>query len=241
MLIATLQTIKTATDEYNIERLEPRIVAANFERAIRNSVFESFPSSDVQLCFFHPRQSLYRPRQSLGPQRVHNDSKNSMVRDFCLMIASLAYVLVGDIKTEALVASAPAIPNIQEMMSYFSHTYFSLQCATGRNRAVLLTNAPVLWNLYTSIFEVIAATNNANEGWRKRFAEMLGCWRVFAHKWLWKRVRWHRNRNHGATKGMNNQDCVKKEVGGSAKPCANVRAKLRDLQCSACFGVPAID
>ena len=80
---AVLEAIRTGAEEYNIDGIEPKLISSDFEQAIINAIFENFPESDLQLCFFHLKQSLYRHVQSLGLQTAYNDEQDFKVKDFC--------------------------------------------------------------------------------------------------------------------------------------------------------------
>lgn len=172
---AVFESLHATANEYGIEELEPSVINSDFELAIINAVFANFSETDLQLCFFHLKQSSYRKIQNLGLQAAYNDPENSDVRDFCHMMAGLAYVPVDHVKEAFLAVSgeAPDVPHIPEYIDYFKKNYVIGVPGAGRRRAVPPRYPPNLWNVYNATLEGKAATNNASEGWHNRFAGML--------------------------------------------------------------------
>lgn len=57
---AVFYALISAADEYGIEDFHPQTIMSGFEKAIINAVFSTFPEVDVNLCYFHLKQSAYR-------------------------------------------------------------------------------------------------------------------------------------------------------------------------------------
>ena len=58
--------------------------------------------------------------------------------------------------------------------NYFEVTYIRGIHARGTRRAVKPRYEPKLWNVYSSVFQGTARTNNASEGWHNRFQLLVG-------------------------------------------------------------------
>lgn len=109
---AVFEAIVSAANEYGIENLKPRHLMSDFELAVINAAFTAFDAVDIDLCYFHLKQSEYRHVTELGPKVAYSNPEDSSLRKFCNMLAALAYVPVGDVKVafNALAARAPQIP-----------------------------------------------------------------------------------------------------------------------------------
>lgn len=147
---AVYKAVQAAAEEYGIPDFAPKNIMSDFERAIINAALSVFPDIDVLLCFFHLKQSAYRHVQSLGLQRAYNDLDDSSVRDFCHMMAALAFVPVRHVKTasRALKNAAPNVPGIPEFISYFSETYVNGIPGASNRRRVPPRFDHSLWNMY---------------------------------------------------------------------------------------------
>lgn len=169
------ESVSSAAENYGVD-LNPSRINSDFEVAIINSAKDIFPDANIQLCFFHLKQSAYRKVQQLGLVRAYQDRNDSSVRDFIHMMCSLAYVPVNDVARafRILKEKAPENPQIEEFVDYFGRTYVIGVPAQGRRQAVAPRYHPLLWNVYLAALEGKAATNNAEEGWHNRFAQMVG-------------------------------------------------------------------
>lgn len=183
---AVLQAIITAADDYGINNCKPHTMMSDFELAIVNAILSKFPGIDVILCFFHLKQSAYRHIQALGLQGAYNDANDTSVRDFCHMLAGLAYVPVRDVRNAylALRPTAPNVGRMGEFLEYFEQTYITGIPGAGRRARVPPRFEPKLWNIYEATLQGRAATNNSSEGWHNRFATMLES----QHPDLWKLI-----------------------------------------------------
>lgn len=172
---AVFEAVRSSAAEYGIANCEPRSIMSDFELGIVNAAEEKFPNAKIELCFFHLKKSLYRNVQELGLQVPYQDHADSSVRDFCHMLAALAYVPVNDVRAafRVLTGTAPNVVGIPELISYFGETYVIGIPGAGRRRAVSPRYPPHLWNVHQITLEKRSATNNASEGWHNRFAQML--------------------------------------------------------------------
>ena len=88
--------------------------------------------------------------KELGLQVPYQDHADSSVRDFCHMLAVLAYVPVNDVRAafRVLIGIAPDVDGISELIKYFGETYVVWIPGAGRRRAVPPKYPPHLWNIH---------------------------------------------------------------------------------------------
>lgn len=170
---AVLDAVLSAADDYRIEELRPENVMSDFELAIINAITAAFPDVNVQLCYFHLKQSSFRHISELGLRVPY--VQDVAVREYFHMMAGLAYVPVREVKTayRLLIREAPDVPRIDEFNSYFNATYVNGVPGAGQRPRVPPRFAPDTWNIYDATLQERAATNNASEGWHNRFMQMV--------------------------------------------------------------------
>lgn len=168
-----LDAINNASEEYGIEELDPTNIHSDFETAIINAVSGAFPEVNIDLCYFHLKQSAYRHVVDLGLKVRY--TRDPIVRDYFHMMAALAYVPVQDVKVayRALIRTTPDVPRLDEFNDYFGKTYVVGVRGAGQRPRVPPLYEPQLWNLYEATLEGRATTNNASEGWHNRFMTIL--------------------------------------------------------------------
>lgn len=172
---AVYEAVLSEAEEIGIENFEPQTIMTDFELAILNAGKATFSEEmEYSCCFFHLKQSVYRKVQAQGLVRAYN-GEDSAVRDFCHMMAGLAFVPVCDVKAGflALKANAPDVDGIPELVTYFSENYVLGKPGAGARRRVPPRFEPVLWNCYQATLQGLGSTNNSSEGWHNRFAQML--------------------------------------------------------------------
>lgn len=173
---AVYKSVLSEAEEIGIENFEPEAVMSDFELAILNAGKSTFSEgTEFSCCFFHLKKSLYRKVQELGLVRAYNDVEDSSVRDFCHMMASLAYIPLCNVRAAflALKAVAPNVVGIPELVTYFSETYVIGRPGAGARRRTPPRYDPSLWNCYEATLNGQGVTNNSSEGWHNRFAQML--------------------------------------------------------------------
>ena len=96
------------------------------------------------------------------------------------MLAALAFVPLPDL-IDAFESVADEFPlDAQEMIDYFEDTYIGRLHPGGHRRAPLFDLA--LWNMYDQMIGDLPRTNNAVEGWHRRFQANVGAY----HPNFWK-------------------------------------------------------
>ena len=110
---------------------------------------------------------------------------NEDVRIVVRCLAALSHVPVKDVTEafELLSDSMPAINNIDEVLTYFEHTYIRGRRMRGRGE----NYKPALfaietWNQIQAIGDGVARTNNICEGWHNSLQSLLQC----SHPTMWR-------------------------------------------------------
>ena len=158
--------------------LNPSSIMVDFEQGAINAFKARFPDADMRECFFHLCQNVYKHVQSNGLQERYGQDA-----DFALavrMIPALAFVPVGDVPDyyEALENSLPE--DVDPILSYLEKYYVGRLTANGQQRTPMF---PIpLWNVHNDTILGQDRTNNAHEGWQRRFVSQVTC----HHPTLWK-------------------------------------------------------
>ena len=154
----------------------PDVILTDFEMAAISAFRCHFPNSKVTGCYFHLTPSVLRKVGEIGmrPSYYTDEEIRGMVR--CL--AALAHVPVDDIVSsfEALAAEMPQHSSMDELLSYFEHTYIRGRRMPGRGdnyRPALFP--PQTWNQRESAAEGIARTTNIVEGWHFSLHSLFLC------------------------------------------------------------------
>lgn len=158
-------------------------VMIDFEIAARNAFHAVFPDCEVKGCFFHLSQCLYRKVQSLGYASDYQDEQefSLAVRE----IAALAFIPLEDV-TEVFekMEETNQDARIDELLDYFQTTFIGRRVGRqGRRRDPLFSLH--MWNVFSRAEGEQPRTNNACEGWHRRFQSNVGAY----HPTFWKFVR----------------------------------------------------
>jgi hypothetical protein len=155
---------------------EPDFILTDFEIAAMDAFRVTYPNSTVTGCYFHLCQSVLRKTQELGLRPLYDtdDEVRGMIR--CL--PSLAHVPVEDVLDafEEVATAMPQHQGMDELLTYFEHTYIRGRRLPGRGhnyRPALFP--PASWNKRESATEGIARTTNICEGWHSSLQSLLLC------------------------------------------------------------------
>jgi len=159
-----------------IPNAAPGTILVDFERAAMDAFATAFPEAHISGCYFHLCQSLIRKVQEVGMKSAYESDSAicSMIR--CL--PALAFVPLADIEVcfEALCDAMPPHEHMDEILSYFEHTYVRGRRARGRGQHF---NPPLfspeLWNKREAATDGIARTTNAVEGWHNSLQSLFMC------------------------------------------------------------------
>ena len=112
---------------------DPTVILTDFESAALTAFCNAFPAARVTGCYFHLSQSILRKINEIG-LKVEYET-NDAVRDSIRCLAALAHIPVDDITDtfDDLVESMPATEHMDELLSYFEHTYIRGRRLRGRD------------------------------------------------------------------------------------------------------------
>ena len=115
-----------------LPQAQPRVILTDFEIAAMESFRRHYPNARMTGCYFHLSQSVLRKVSEIGMRPVYEADDAIRIGVRCL--AALAYVPVDDVQTsfEELANSMPEHPHMDELLSYFEHTYVRGRRLPGR-------------------------------------------------------------------------------------------------------------
>ena len=154
----------------------PRRILTDFESAAMSAFKDAFPNVEVSGCYFHLCQSVVRKVNECGLKSDYE--ADNEIRGFIRCLAALSHVPVCDVVNsfEILVADMPANERVNDVVTYFEHTYIRGRRRPGRgeNYGPAIFPIPV-WNQYMSAGEGIARTTNSVEGWHHSLQSIFMC------------------------------------------------------------------
>jgi hypothetical protein len=166
-----------------IPTANPNNVLVDFESATMGAFRVAFPNARVSGCYFHLSQSILRKVNEIGLKVQYE--RNDEVRGSIRCLAALAHVPVDDVMEsfEFLSESMPEVEKMDELLSYFEHTYIRGRRLRGRGDNY---GPPVFaiesWNQREAAAEGIARTTNSVEGWHHGLQALFQC----SHPTMWK-------------------------------------------------------
>lgn len=165
-----------------IPTANPKKVLVDFETATMSAFGASFPAATITGCYFHLCQSIIRKVNGLGIKEEYEN--NDAIRGSIRCLAALAYVPVPDVVNafELLAESMPAHEHMDELLTYFEHTYVRGRRLRGRGNNYGSALYPIdSWNQNDAAFDGIARTTNIVEGWHYGLQALFQC----HHPTLW--------------------------------------------------------
>ena len=152
------QTVKRRVLYYTGQHLNPRHIVCDFELSIKVAIEHELPNVEVQACYFHFSQSLWRKMQVLGLAAAYR--QHNRVRKVFRKITALAFLPLLLVRQNLIVFLASRqwqnviqrFPAFVDFINYFNRTYM--------NRGGPFP--PSLWNVYDR--SISTRTNNVMEG-----------------------------------------------------------------------------
>jgi len=144
----------------------PRTVLVDFQRAAMNSFQVAFPAATVTGGYFHLTQSVIRKVNEVGLKVPYEGDDE--VRGYVRCLPALAFVPPEDVMEafELVVQTMPAVDHLDELTTFFEHTYLRGRRLPGRGETYRPALFPVaMWNQYAAGSSGIARTTNSVEGW----------------------------------------------------------------------------
>lgn len=161
----------------------PTVILTDFESAAMGAFRARFPNARISGCYFHLAQSILRKVNEVGLKREYETRDDIRISLRCL--AALSHVPVDDVPEafDELAESMPAAEHVDEVLTYFEHTYVRGRRLRGRgdNYAAPLF-AIATWNQMEAAADGIARTNNICEGWHHGLQSLLQC----SHPTMWR-------------------------------------------------------
>ena len=161
--------------------LSPSTVLIDFEKSAINAFYSRFNGVNVQGCFFHLSQNIFKHVQREGLQGLYSTDPDFAL--FIRKIAALAFVPQEDVAFlfEMLQVAAP--PRAEVILQYFERYYIGLRHGPNGQRGMPMFPVP-LWNVFRQVIDDHCRTNNHVEGWHRRFSSKIAC----HHPTVWKLI-----------------------------------------------------
>src|SRR6476469_6756484 len=139
----------------------PKTIIVDFERAAINAFSIKFPTATVSGCYFHLTQSVVRKVVEVGlkVQYEHDDN----VRGYVRCLSALAFVPPADVieAFELLAETEPDVEHLDEVTTFFEHTYILGRRHRGRGENYGPALYPIeTWNKHAAAVDGIARTTN---------------------------------------------------------------------------------
>ena len=145
-----------------VDNVEPDTVMVDFEKAVINSILNTFRNSDVASCLFHLSQNIYKQVIQIGLKHRYNNDD-----DFSLKVrrlSTLAFLPIDDV-SEAFEELTDDDDFPQELVSYFESYYIGGVRGRGQRTRRVESVFPIqLWNVHASTENGMPHTNNHIEG-----------------------------------------------------------------------------
>ena len=184
----TYETLFRVLEQFGCD---PSTVIMDFERSVEMAIFSVFGEHvNIQFCFYHLTQSIWRKIQSLGlTNRYENDNE---FRLFCGQIDALAFLPLEEVNDGIEYLKETVPEEAEALLNYFDSTYVSGQLRPRRNNDGLIVRfrrtpplfPPNRWNCHQATMLNQPRTNNASEGWNNKFHSLVGQ----DHPSVWKLI-----------------------------------------------------
>ena len=178
VLIEVLRLIPTAA---------PSVILTDFEIAAMTAFKASFPLARITGCYFHLFRSVIRKVHEVGLKKLYES--NDAVREAIRCLSAISHVPTEDvgesfvILADYITMNMPDIAHMDEVLSYFEHTYVRGRRLRGRgDRYAPALFPPELWNQRESAADGMARTTNIVEGWHNGLQGLFQC----SHPTMWR-------------------------------------------------------
>jgi len=173
-MLATLKTL--------IPNANPSRILTDFEAAAMQAFERAFPNAEISGCYFHLCQSVVRKVNECGLKTDYETDDE--IRGFVRCLPALSHVPVNDVidAFEQLVETMPSNERVNDVVTYFEHTYVRGRRRPGRGNNFGPAIFPItVWNQHDSAGDGIARTTNSVEGWHHSLQSLFMC----QHPTLW--------------------------------------------------------
>ena len=185
----TKETYKKAFSILKQKRpdLQPSTITTDFEKPVMDAFKNVFGNIELQGCFFHLSQAIWRKIQSIGLTNSYVNDANSQL--YCKLLAALAFLPPDEI-TQAFEELLDTLEDLQmeqemeELYCYFEDTYIGRPQRTGGRRKPPLF-APMIWSVEQRTTDSLPRTTNKLEGWHRALQTLYDS----PHLSLWRFLR----------------------------------------------------
>lgn len=145
-------------------------VVIDFENGLISAIQKLFPNIQIQGCFFHFKQCIYRKLQKFGLKQEYDtdcDFANKVK-----LLEALAFLPVNHVHRgfDIILEQTNFPPKMQKLIDYFEETWVGRMERRARKKPRFQIE---IWNCYHSIIENMHITNNIVEGWHHGFLLMM--------------------------------------------------------------------
>jgi len=161
---------------------QPHKILLDFESAAINAFTEAYPTAQITGCYFHLCQSVLRKVNEIGLKADYEGDDE--IRGFVRCLTALSHVPETDVidAYEALIETMPMNEMVNDVATYFEHTYIRGRRLRGRGDNYAPAIFPIrLWNQFGSVGDGVARTTNSVEGWHHSLQSLFLC----QHPTLW--------------------------------------------------------
>ena len=170
---------------------DPSVVIVDFERSVELALHAVFDEHvNIQYCFYHLTQSIWRKIQSLGLTNLYESNNDFHL--FCVQIDALAFLRLNE-EYEGMALLRESVPEeATPLLEYFDTTYVTGHLRPRsqtpdlqlRFRHVPPIFPPAQWNVHEVTLADQPRTHNVSEGWNNKFQSLIGQ----SHPTVWKLI-----------------------------------------------------
>ena len=148
----------------------PKRATIDFEIAVKNAFNSVSQNVQIQYCYFHLSQSVWRHIQTTG--NTNNYRLDLEFREHVRMLLSIAFVPVSDVSTafETLQKTCPETAH--PIFNYFEDNYVGRLSAANGTRQKPRFDVDS-WSCHQRVITARPRTNNAVEGWNSNFVKLV--------------------------------------------------------------------
>lgn len=163
--------------------LNPQISMSDFELANLNALRGSFDGISIRGCLFHFTQNIFKNAVNRGLRIPFFDLEDPNIRNQVRYLMALPFIPLEDLmETYDMLEADFEDERVLDLAEYFEVTYLRGRPARGRRRATPPRYPPPTWNVYQSVLNRQARTNNKVESFHSRFQRIV----VAHHLNIWR-------------------------------------------------------
>jgi hypothetical protein len=160
----------------------PAVILTDFESAAMQSFIAAYPNATITGCYFHLSQSVLRKVNEIGMKSEYETDVE--LRGSVRCLSALSHVPVADVAEafDVLAESMPPHEKMNELLTYFEHSYIRGRRVRGRGENYSPALYPIpRWNQLAAAGDGIALTTNIVEGWHHGIQSLFMC----SHPSMW--------------------------------------------------------